>query len=70
MPKTKLTLEEIQVESFATTLGAEQMNQIKGGFRIRGRRYTYRGRWTAVDIRSEYNYSPTPMPGSLDPMTD
>jgi hypothetical protein len=29
------------------------MNQVKGGYyTVKGRRFTYRTRWTAVDIRS------------------
>lgn len=54
MKKDKLELSNLNVRSFSTTLDTEQMNQVKGGFYIiRGGRYTYRTRWTSVDIRSE-----------------
>lgn len=54
MAKEKLTLEELKVQSFITSLGDEQMNRIKGGFTIiKGRRSTFRTRWTSVDIRAE-----------------
>lgn len=54
MAKKKLTLNDLQVNSFVTTLDETQMNHVKGGnFVVRGRRFTYRTRWTAVDIRSD-----------------
>ena len=54
MTKSKLTLSELKVKSFVTTLDEAQMNQLKGGFYvIRGRRFTYRTRWTSVDTRSD-----------------
>ena len=54
MAKPKLTLSEIKVNSFVTTLDNERMQHIKGGyFLIRGRRFTYRTRWTSVDTRSD-----------------
>jgi hypothetical protein len=54
MKKEKVTLEDLQLESFITALPEDQMHQIKGGhYIIRGRRYNYRTRWTAVDTRSE-----------------
>lgn len=53
MAKEKLTLGELKVQSFVTTLGEEQMNQLKGGFvSMSGRHYTYRTRWTLVEVRS------------------
>lgn len=51
MAKEKLSLGEFKVQSFVTTLGEEQMNQVKGGFAaISGRRYAYRTRWTLVEV--------------------
>jgi len=54
MAKEKLTLGELKVQSFVTALGEEQLNQVKGGFvAMSGRRYTYRTRWTLVEVRSD-----------------
>ncbi len=54
MKKTKLTLQELQISSFLTTLDEGEMNHIKGGrYEIRGRRFVYRTRWTSVDTRSD-----------------
>jgi hypothetical protein len=48
----KFTLDELKVESFATKLTTQQMTNTKGGiYVIKGRRYTYSVRWTAIDIR-------------------
>jgi hypothetical protein len=55
MAKEKFTLEELKVQSVITTLDGDAMNQLKGGTApTRGRFYTYRTRWTAVDVRSEF----------------
>jgi hypothetical protein len=52
MAKEKLTLDELKVQSFATTLSDEQMTNTKGGlYTIKGRNYNYNVRWTAIDIR-------------------
>lgn len=57
MAKEKLTLSELKVQSFVTTLGEEQLNQVKGGFVVvSGRRYTYHTRWTLVDTRSDVTH--------------
>ena len=53
MAKEKLNLSELKVQSFVTTLDESHMNRLKGGYTIKGRRFNYRTRWTAVDIRSE-----------------
>ena len=54
MAKSKLKLSDIKVSSFVTTLDEANMQHVKGGFYlIRGRRYTYRTRWTSVDTRSD-----------------
>jgi hypothetical protein len=52
MAKEKLTLDELKVQSFATALTNEQMTNTKGGiYSIKGRKYDYNVRWTAIDIR-------------------
>jgi hypothetical protein len=54
MTKKKFTLDDLQVESFVTSLETDQLAQVKGGLNIvRGRRYNYNTRWTAVDTRTE-----------------
>lgn len=53
MAKEKLTLSELKVQSFVTSLDEGQMNRLKGGYVIKGRRFSYRTRWTAVDTRSD-----------------
>ncbi len=54
MAKDKLTLDDLHVQSLVTSLNEEQMNQLKGGTApVRGRRFTYRTRWTVVDVRSD-----------------
>jgi len=54
MAKSKLSLTDLKIKSFVTTLDEEQMTHVKGGFYIiRGRRFTYRTRWTSVDTRSD-----------------
>lgn len=59
MKKEKLTLEELQVQSFVTTLNDEQMGHLKGGFTIvKGRRFNFRTRWTSVDVRGEISEAP------------
>ncbi len=53
MAKKKITLTDLQVQSFVTTLDDQQMNRVKGGiYIVRGRRYNYRTRWTLVDTRA------------------
>ncbi len=52
MAKEKFTLTELQVQSFVTSLDQEEMSQVKGGYMtIKGRRFSYRTRWTSVDTR-------------------
>lgn len=56
MAKEKFTLQDLKVQSFVTTLEGKQMDQIKGGYMvIKGRKFTYRSRWTFVDTRSDVN---------------
>lgn len=53
MEKKKSTLQELQVESFVTTLPKDELSEFKGGtMSIRGTRYNYRVRWTSVDTRA------------------
>jgi hypothetical protein len=69
MKQEKRSLDALRVESIVTTLDAEQMRQLKGGMApVRGRRYTYRPRWTAVDVRSEAaTEASAPIAPSVDP---
>jgi hypothetical protein len=54
MVKKKLPLSDLKVQSFVTSLGEEQMTQLKGGhITIKGHRFNYRARWTAVDTRAD-----------------
>ncbi len=53
MAKEKLKLSDLKVQSFVTTLDEDQLNRLKGGQVIKGRRFNYRTRWTAVDTRSD-----------------
>jgi hypothetical protein len=59
MAKEKLKLSDLKVQSFVTTLDEGQMNRLKGGNIIKGRRFNYRTRWTAVDTRSDMAIDPT-----------
>ena len=53
MAKEKITLDDLKVQSFVTTLDESQMTKVKGGFlTVRGRKSGYRTRWTSVDTRS------------------
>jgi len=59
MAKDKLKLSDLKVQSFVTALDEDQMNRLKGGQVIKGRRFNYRTRWTAVDTRSDMAIDPT-----------
>jgi natural product precursor len=63
MAKEKLKLSDLKVQSFVTSLDDKQMNHLKGGYTVKGRRYSYRTRWTAVDTRADANNL---MSGSID----
>ncbi len=53
MAKEKITLDDLKVQSFVTTLDESQMTKVKGGFlTLKGRKSSYRTRWTSVDTRS------------------
>ena len=68
MGKEKFTLADLQVQSFITSLDQTEMNQVKGGFMtVKGRRTSYRTRWTAVDTRADVVQSLSgPAHGTLD----
>ncbi len=51
MAKSKLKLSELKVQSFVTALEDEQLDNVKGGFLVKGQRYTFRSRWTSIDTR-------------------
>jgi len=51
MAKEKLKLNEIRLQSVVTTLEDGQMQTLKGGREVVGRRRTYIVRWTMVDTR-------------------
>lgn len=53
MGKEKFTLANLEVQSFITSLDQTEMKQVKGGFMtVKGRRTSYRTRWTSVDTRA------------------
>ena len=67
MGKEKFTLADLQVQSFITSLDHTEMSQVKGGYMIvKGRRFTYRTRWTSVDTRADTAMLASPPPGSMD----
>jgi hypothetical protein len=51
MAKEKLKLNELKVQSIVTSLEEGQMQTLKGGKAVIGRRRSYNVRWTMVDIR-------------------
>jgi len=52
MKKEKITLTDLKIQSFVTTLDEKQQTAVKGGsMTVRGRRFTYTSRWTSVDTR-------------------
>lgn len=54
MSKKVLPLDEIRLQSFVTVLEADLQQHIKGGYvSVKGKRFTYRTRWTSVDTRAE-----------------
>lgn len=57
MAKEKFTLQDLKVTSFVTQLEEQQMTDLKGGYIIKGKQYTYRSRWTSVDTRVEISAS-------------
>lgn len=53
MAKEKLKLDEIKVQSIVTSLEEGQMQTLKGGKEVVGRRRTYVVRWTMIDTRTQ-----------------
>lgn len=54
MAKEKLKLNDLQVQSFITSLGADQLGEVKGGLKIisvNGKKSNYKVRWTSLDTR-------------------
>jgi hypothetical protein len=51
MAKEKLKLNDLKVQSIVTSLEEGQMQTLKGGKEVVGRRRTYTVRWTMVDTR-------------------
>ena len=51
MAKEKLKLNDIKVQSIVTSLEEGQMQTLKGGKEVVGRRRNYTVRWTMVDTR-------------------
>ena len=51
MAKEKLKLNDLKVQSIVTSLEEGQMQTLKGGKEVVGRRRSYIVRWTMVDTR-------------------
>ena len=51
MAKEKLKLNDLKVQSIVTSLEEGQMQTLKGGKEVVGRRHTYSVRWTMIDTR-------------------
>jgi hypothetical protein len=51
MAKEKLKLNDLKVQSIVTSLEEGQMQTLKGGREVVGRRRSYTVRWTMVDTR-------------------
>jgi hypothetical protein len=51
MAKKKLKLNDLKVQSIVTSLEEGQMQTLKGGREVVGRRRSYTVRWTMVDTR-------------------
>ena len=51
MAKEKLKLNDLKVQSIVTSLEEGQMQTLKGGKEVVGRRHNYSVRWTMVDTR-------------------
>lgn len=53
MAKKKLKLNDLKVQSIVTSLDEGQMQTLKGGKEVVGRRRSYTVRWTMVDTRTQ-----------------
>lgn len=53
MAKEKLKLNDLKVQSIVTSLEEGQMQTLKGGKAVVGRRHSYNVRWTMIDTRAQ-----------------
>lgn len=53
MAKEKLKLDDIKLQSIVTSLDEGQMQTLKGGKEVTGRRRNYTVRWTMIDTRTQ-----------------
>ncbi len=53
MAKEKLKLSDIKLQSIVTSLEEGQMQSLKGGKEVVGRRRNYTVRWTMIDTRTQ-----------------
>lgn len=53
MAKEKLKLNDIKLQSIVTSLDEGQMQSLKGGKEVVGRRRSYTVRWTMIDTRTQ-----------------
>lgn len=53
MAKEKLKLKDLKVQSIVTSLEEGQMQTLKGGKEVVGRRRSYSVRWTMIDTRAQ-----------------
>lgn len=53
MAKEKLKLKDLKVQSIVTSLEEGQMQILKGGKEVVGRRRSYSVRWTMIDTRAQ-----------------
>jgi hypothetical protein len=53
MAKDKLKLDDLKVQSIVTSLEKNEMQALKGGKEVVGRRRSYTVRWTMIDTRTQ-----------------
>ncbi len=53
MAKEKLKLDDLKLQSIVTSLDEGQMQTLKGGKEVVGRRRVYIVRWTMIDTRAQ-----------------
>ncbi|MBL7808114.1 MAG: pinensin family lanthipeptide [Saprospiraceae bacterium] len=53
MAKDKLKLDDLKVQSIVTSLEKNEMQTLKGGKEVVGRRRSYNVRWTMIDTRTQ-----------------
>ncbi|MDO8365459.1 MAG: pinensin family lanthipeptide [Saprospiraceae bacterium] len=64
MAKKKLKLNELKVQSIVTSLEEGQMQTLKGGKEVVGRRRSYTVRWTMIDTRVQTDSVNAPIGGN------